>query len=120
MIDTFRSGVRDLAPVLRPILGADTLAVFQGLADSDPAHFRIPDALWTATVTRAAVAHKMGALHREHLVQALVPLYLGRAASFLLECSERDPRQMEERLEEVCLEFEAQKPKLAEGWTGQK
>ena len=120
MIDAFRAGVRDLAPILEPILGSDTMAVLLASAAAERLDFRFPDAAWATTVIRAAAAHKNGMLHREHLVQALVPLYLGRAASFLLESSGRDLRLVEGRLEDLCLEFEAQKPQLVGRWMGEK
>jgi hypothetical protein len=120
MIDAFRAGARDLAPILDPVLGPELAASLAGLVESGSSDFRFEDSLWASAVIRAVAAYKKGALHREHLVQALVPLYLGRAASFLLESAESAPPGVEQRLEELCLEFESRKPQLVDRWTGEK
>jgi hypothetical protein len=59
-------------------------------------------------------------MHRGHLLQALTPLYLGRAGSFVLENLESDAPQVDLRLEELCLAFERLKPYLQERWKASK
>jgi hypothetical protein len=55
-------------------------------------------------------------INRDHLVQALVPLYRGKIYSFLLEHSDSSPPDMEADCENLCVEFERQKPYLMEKW----
>ena len=52
----------------------------------------------------------------EHLIKSLVPLYLGRAASFMMEVEEMEHHKVEEEIEKVCLEFENQKDYLINNW----
>jgi hypothetical protein len=59
-------------------------------------------------------------LNRDHLVQALVPLYRGRLYSFLQEHANSSPDEMEARSEILCQEFERQKPYLLERWTAKR
>jgi glucosylglycerate synthase len=115
MLASFRSGVRDLAPLLEPILSPALLGQIRELALDSGAGY--PDDLWAATVCRAAAAYQRQVMHRGHLVQALVPLYLGRAASFLLEGAGRDTVALEQRQEELEQRFEAARPDLLRGWT---
>ena len=55
-------------------------------------------------------------LNRDHLLQALVPLYRGRIYSFLLKHQDSSPDEIEADSEKLCLEFERQKPYLVERW----
>jgi hypothetical protein len=71
-----------------------------------------------STVYEVAVAHHRGTLHREHVTQALVPLYLGRAASFLAPDEEGDPSRAERELEQLHAAYERGKPFLVEMWPG--
>jgi len=116
MADAFRTGVRDLAPVLEQILKPATFAALKTSAREVAKAVRYPDALWVAMVYEAAAAHRRGTIHREHLTRALVPLYLGRAAAFIAENEARDPADAEQALEAVCREYERAKPSLVESW----
>ncbi len=63
----------------------------------------------------AAYHHKL--LDRDHLMQSLVPLYLGRTASFVLEVKESNAIEVEQRIEELCSVFEAERPYLDHHWS---
>jgi hypothetical protein len=106
MIESFRNGVRDLAPLLEQILAPATWQEIQGRSARTDGH-DYPDELWAATVYEAAAAHHRGPIHGEHLVKALVPLYLGRVGAFLIENGEGQAEAVEARLEAVGLSFEA-------------
>jgi hypothetical protein len=112
---SFREGVSALEPILRPALSPATLDGLRAAA-SGPRP-RLSDALWIATVCEIASAHRAAALSREHLMQASVPLYLGRVSSFLAEHADAPAQSIESRLEALCLEFERFKPTLVELWT---
>jgi hypothetical protein len=45
-----------------------------------------------------------------------VPLYLGRTASFVLEVTDSNATQVEERIEQLGQVFEAEKPYLTQRW----
>jgi hypothetical protein len=50
-------------------------------------------------------------------VKSLVPLYLGRAASFIGECGDAPPAEVEARLSRLEEVFETLKPQLLERWS---
>ena len=54
--------------------------------------------------------------NRDHLVQALAPLYRGMTHSFLVEHADSSPAEIEAANEMLCAEFELQKPYLRERW----
>jgi hypothetical protein len=118
MVQSFRAGVRDLAPVLQGILGGGTLERIVASAQSDGAVY-YPDDLWTSSMYEAAAAYRRNAMHREHLVQALVPLYLGRTAAFVAENAGRDPATVEQALEALCRLYESAKPELVRQWSSE-
>ena len=53
----------------------------------------------------------------ETLVAALVPIYFGRVASFVIENRHVTTEQAEERVERQAREFELLKPYLVTRWT---
>jgi hypothetical protein len=116
MLESFRAGVRDLAPLLQQILAGPTWTEVERMA-ADGARPGYGDDLWAASAWQAARAHRFGLMHRDHLVRALVPLYLGRAGAFLLECAGKEAAAVEARLEELERRFEAAKPDLVRTWT---
>jgi hypothetical protein len=117
IFDLFRSGVSELEPILASILAQDTHAQIKAIALSDPSKFHFAAELWVKTLYEFAASYHHAVLNRDHLVQALVPLYRGRLYSFLLEHANSSAEAMETQSEMVCQEFERQKPYLLERWT---
>jgi hypothetical protein len=115
MIESFRSGLRDLASVLPEFLDAETVAALEA-AGAAGADLRVPDALWARTLWQAVAAHRHGVIHRDHVVLALVPLYLGRAGAFLLENAESEADRTAGRLEDLCRALEKTKPVVLKRW----
>jgi hypothetical protein len=116
LTESFRSGVRDLRPILERIFEKDTLVEVEQAASGEGTTPTFGDALWAEVVGQFAAAHHREVMHRDHLIRALVPLYLGRTASFLAENASREPAAVEERLEALGLGFEAAKPHLVRRW----
>lgn len=116
LVERFRGGVRDLEPLLRDILAPETLGRLQAAAARDEAVPRLPDPLWVTAVYEFAAAAHRGVMSREHLTQALVPLYLGRTASFFEEILPADEPAHRERLAALEQEYEALRPYLIERW----
>jgi hypothetical protein len=117
MLQVFRNGVREFASILEPILSPETLQAIQGLADVGDADVRLPDELWAKTVYEFAASYHHGVIHRDHLLQAMVPLYLGRISGFVAENLDTDALDFKQRIEALCLEYERLKPYLIERWT---
>jgi len=116
IFELFRSGVSELEPILASILAQDTHAQIKAIALSEPSKFHFPLELWVKTVYEFAASYHHTVLNRDHLVQALVPLYRGQLCSFLLEHANASTEAMEARSELLCQEFERQKPYLVERW----
>ena len=120
LYEMFRSGIAELDPVLSSIVSAATLAELQriaGLAEDD---FRYPAELWAKTVYEFAAAYHTSVMSRDHVIQALAPLYRGRMFTFLLENRDATAEKVENNVELLCQEFERLKPYLLELWNSGK
>jgi len=116
IFDLFLSGAAGLSDVLKSILTPETHAELQRIATEDDRKFRYRDELLVRTLYEFAASYHRAAIDRDHLIQALVPLYRGRIYSFLLEHHDSSPEDIEAHSENLCLEFERQKPYLVERW----
>ena len=111
----FREGVAALEPILARALGPETLAAVKRASATRPAC--VPDELWLTVVLELAAAHRRAQVSRDHLVQAAVPLYLGRVAAFHATSASDSPGRRGAKLEELCLRFERSRPELVALWT---
>ncbi len=118
--EMFRSGIAELEPVLSSILSADTLQQLQQAAQLPEDDFRYAPELWAKTVYEFAASYHKSVISRDHVIQALAPLYRGRMFTFLVENRDASVAQMESSLELLCQEFERLKPYLLEIWDGKK
>ncbi len=116
----FRSGVAGLEPVLKSILSPPTLSELQRISALDEDDFLYGDELWARTVYEFAAAYHRAVISRDHVVQALAPLYRGRAFTFLVENREASGEQIEQSVEDFCMTCERLKPSLVEMWDGRK
>jgi hypothetical protein len=78
--------------------------------------FEFPTQLWAKILYDFAFAYKKKEIPTDLLIQALVPLYFGKALSFALETQAMNNQQAEEYIEDQCLQFEKAKPYLLERW----
>jgi hypothetical protein len=120
LYEMFRSGVADLEPVLASILTAPTLEELKRCASTPEPTVAYSDELWTKTIYEFAASYHRTVINRDHIIQALVPLYRGRVHTFLEKMRGASALQMEEGLEELCRTFEQLKPSLLAIWAKQE
>lgn len=116
----FSAGVADLDSVLRSILSEATRAELQQIAGLDEDDFRYPSDLWVKTVYEFAASYYKSVMNRDHILQALVPLYRGRMFTYLVENRSGSAVEVGNNIENLCLEFERLKPYLIELCNGRK
>jgi hypothetical protein len=117
MKKAYQQGLRDLDGIYRSFLTPHTIDGLTAAAQNTGDEFRVDDGLWVRVVYEFAAAYHGRRLDRDHLMQSLIPLYLGRTGSFVLDVREADARMVEEKIETLAREFEAQKPYLLESWS---
>jgi glycosyltransferase involved in cell wall biosynthesis len=118
MITAFRRGCEELSEIWSVVLEADNFHEVRRLGGVSRAEagFHVPDELWTRVVMDFACAHKQGILGRAHLLKSLTPLYLARVASFVMETRDLVSSEVEEKIEQLCICFENNKPYLELRW----
>lgn len=118
--DMFAAGVAELEPVFRQILSESTLSALQKITISENGEFNYPVDLWVKTVFEFAASYHKAVMNRDHILQALIPLYRGRSLTFLLENRNGSDESSEKNEEALCGEFERLKPYLLEMWGDRK
>jgi glycosyltransferase involved in cell wall biosynthesis len=119
MLNKFRQGCDELGEIWSAALRPGTKAAIVKLArTSESGSFHFDDDLWARAVYDFACAHKERVIDRGHLLRSLTPLYLARVASFVIETASLLPDEVEAKIEDLCLSYEALKPYLIAHWTG--
>jgi glycosyltransferase involved in cell wall biosynthesis len=116
MIGNFRLGVKDLMEIWKKVLLPETALWLESLARLSDEAFSFPQDLWVRTVYDFAISYHKESIHREHLLKSMIPLYLGRVASFVKENQKSSAEEVEEEIESLCQVFEEMKPYLIERW----
>jgi hypothetical protein len=114
--EMFSTGVAELESVFQSILSPSTLAELQRIARLGEEEFHYPAELWVRTVYEFAASYQKSVISRDHIIQALAPLFRGRVFTFLMENRNASADEVENNIEGLCLEFERLKPYLLQMW----
>ena len=116
LIESFRLGYRELKDLWTWALPPRTIVDLGKAAASTSGRFHVDDQLWANVVYDFAVAYRLRALARDHLLRSFVPLYLGWFASFVLEVEGLPAHAVDERVDRLSEAFVRQKPSLIARW----
>lgn len=116
MLDLFREGVKNLREIWLDILGAGDFNEVERLGALADGEFYFPASLWTRVIYDYAIAFHMKKLPKEHLIKSLMPLYVGKTASFILAAQDMEGHEAEAEIEKLCMEFESNKDYLVTSW----
>ena len=115
LLDTFASDVRNLNEILRRILSPDLHHALDAAASHDGGG-RLPATLWADLVGEFLIAYHHRVMLPEHIVQALLPLYIARTGTFLLEHAASPPAAVETAVHKLCESFQQIRPRVVERW----
>jgi hypothetical protein len=110
---SFEADLDNLQEIIGRILAPDTLAALRAAAAAPVPGPRLPAALWADVVAEFLLGYRHNVILRDHVVQALLPLYMARTETFLLECADATAAAS---IELLCMEFERAKPHIVERW----
>jgi hypothetical protein len=116
LFESFQIGTRNLREVWSLVLPPSTLVELAKMARLPAQTFSLPDEMWARIVYDFALAWRVRAINRDHLLRAMTPLYLGWIASYAKDVEHRDPEFVEQRLEASCLAWEKAKNYLVSRW----
>ncbi len=116
MVEKFRLGVRELTSVWERVLSHQVLQSLRTLERMPVEDFHLPEEVWVEIIYSFGLAVHRHTIHTEHLLRSLLPLYMGRTASFVRETRESDVFDVEHKIERLCELFEEWKPFLVNNW----
>jgi hypothetical protein len=116
MVDSFALGYRNLQEIWATVLTPATMLELKKISRTPPELFLFPEQVWVRVIYDFALSYRLRTLNRDQLLRALTPLYLGWVASYVIQMKEAGPEEVERRVEQLCLTFEAQKPYLISRW----
>jgi len=116
MLALFREGLLNLREIWLGILGAGDLKEVERLGEMEDVKFHFPMALWTRIIYDYAIAFHQKRLPAEHLLKSLLPLYIGKTVSFVLQVGPMEAHEAETEIDKLCLEFEHGKDFLCTCW----
>ncbi len=114
LLSQFRQAARDLPPVWEAFLSPASLAAIHEAARA-PA-VALGDDTWVRVILESAAGFRRRVLPDTTLIHSLVPLYLGKVATFVAETEAGSAEEAEARLEELALAFERGKAELEQLW----
>jgi hypothetical protein len=110
--EMFVKGVSELESVFQSILAPSTLEELKRIAALSEEEFNYPAELWVKTIYEFAAAYRKSVINRDHIIQALAPLFRGRVFTFIVENRNGSANDVANNIEGLCLEFERLKPYL--------
>lgn len=116
MLGIFMAGLKDLRDIWLDIIGPGDLGEIESLGSLTGGEFRFPAGLWARIVYDYVLAYHKKVMSPEHLIRSLVPLYLGKTASFVMQAEDMEQEGAEAEIEKLCLEFEDKKDYLVTNW----
>jgi hypothetical protein len=116
MLESFRIGYANLQDVWRAFLPPATLLELKRLTSLGSDAFRMADELWARIVYDSALAYRLGAINRDHVLGALTPLYLAWIASYTREARGASEPVLAGRMERLGAAYESQKPYFVSRW----
>ncbi|UCH79946.1 MAG: hypothetical protein JSW20_09340 [Nitrospiraceae bacterium] len=118
MIRKFKDNVQEHLPVWEKVLEAENCRKILEVAKMEPSHFELPVEVWIRCLFDFALAYKkqLDGLSLNQIIDALVPIYYAKVASFVSKTINLDSPEAEEVINEQCIVFEKLKPYLLERW----
>lgn len=116
MVQSFRLGYQNLLGIWRMVLPPATLVALKRMSAQPADTLRFDDVVWAKTIYDFALAWRMRVIDRDHLLKALTPLYMGWVASYINSVRGGTAKEAYERIEALCLAYEAEKGYLISRW----
>ena len=114
LVDIFRKGAAELPPIWDAFLEPALVDAVRLAASGDVP--RLGDETFVRVIYSAAAGYAGRRLPRETLLRSLIPVYLGKVATFVEDTRDASADGAEERLEALALTYEREKPFLLSLW----
>lgn len=115
LAESARAALGQLRPLFVGILPAELESEIHAAVD-DPRHPQLGEACWVSAVHAFIAADRARVLPRQHLAQALAPIYLGRTATFIREHQGLPAELAHAALESLAQTFEHRRADVVARW----
>jgi glycosyltransferase involved in cell wall biosynthesis len=118
MINKFKQSTYQYIGIWEKILLPENYQKIQEVAKMENSYFEMPVELWIKSLFDFAVAYKKitNGVKPYEIIEALVPIYYAKTASFVSKTQNLDTYQAEEVINQQCELFEKLKPYLISHW----
>jgi glycosyltransferase involved in cell wall biosynthesis len=114
--EKFVTGARQKWELYSAVLETEDLNKLEEVMDIPAMGFEFPSGLWAKLIYDFAIAYRQSSIDRGELIRSMIPLHYGKTLSFVIETEAMNNQQVEEFIEDQCLQFEKTKPYLLERW----
>lgn len=117
LVAGFREGGANLKDMWRQILSEETLEAVTALLEEPPETIDLTPALWANVMIEFAVVYNRGEGDPDRVVEALLPIYYGRAATYVRQAEGLSREEREALTEEVVRELVERRSLLNRLWS---
>ena len=119
IVNKFKEGVSKYMHVWEKVMEEENCEKIKEVAKLENSHFELPDELWIKSLFDFMIAYKKhtDGLSPDEIIEALVPVYYAKVASFVRKTQNMDSHEAEEVINQQCSVFEKLKPYLVSRWT---
>ncbi len=116
MFERFNKGVLDFQDTYKEVLDPVTMNKLLEITELSEIHFDFPTELWARILFDYSLAFRLNILGKDQILSSLLPLYIGKCASFVKKTRRLSIQQAEETIENNCMVFENTKSYLIKKW----
>jgi hypothetical protein len=116
LAEAFRAGACEYAAEWQGIISADTLASLRQVVSMPDDEMNLSVALWVRLVYEFATVFNKGEGDPDKVVEALLPIFYGRAATYVKEVSSLSVYEREAIVQGLCLAFDEQRGYFQHLW----
>jgi glucosylglycerate synthase len=116
LVDTMQDARRNYAAHWERTFTPKTLQALRQIAEDSPDTLDFGHALWARVVVESAVVYNKGEGDPDKVIEALMPLYYARIASFIRQTMHLTPGARQDVVRDTARAFAAAKPFLIEYW----
>jgi hypothetical protein len=117
LVEGFREGGATLKDMWEQVLSEETLEAVNALLKAPPETLEFSPALWANVLIEFAVVYNRGEGDPDRVVEALLPLFYGRAATYVRQAQGRTREEREALAEEVVRELVERRPLMKTLWS---
>jgi glucosylglycerate synthase len=112
----FKGGMKAYRREWSQVLSAKDIATIQQLSDSTVGSLTFPLDLWTRVLLRFSFEYNCGEGDPDRVVEAFLPLYYARAASYILETASLTYSEREQHVETIVAAMVEARPAFVSEW----